>query len=550
MRMGWVAIGTVFALTVLVEGAEADGSSRFVIPKSREAWERQKGDISKSILESRPKVLSEFEVKTDEVAEIQGIHVERFHLTFPRRKKIVHGLFARKAGPVRLGELPGVLFLADGKDAAMRPGLDGLPPALEIARRGMGVLWIEAEPTIRPSVQNPGGWNWILETDMAAIEVLVHRPEIDSNKIGAIGIGLGGTRAVWVMGLDHRIGYCKAIGGLSRIGDLTAQYRDEKMDNETLVALSVARRTSPQGFLHESSDTDTLVALCAGRFLDWTVGDRDPSSPESSVTVVETVGHAMATLVGNGHGFHVTHLGRQDERYGRLQWMGAMEMLDKAFFPHGPTPLGHAPEPEPEVTAEFIDLAPHGLAGWVPEMSQRPGTWTWTDGVIACKPGKEEYGWLRAPIEVGDFILTAEWKVPVGGNSGIFLRAKPVPWNFPPSQSNKQIVSALGLDWPSRTGLELQAQDDHGQADKYTSGSLYRHAATAENPTHPAGQWNKFTVRSRGMRVEVWSNGKQILDARIDECPLTLPNPPARGYIGLQNHGSPGEFRNLKLRRL
>jgi hypothetical protein len=121
---------------------------------------------------------------------------------------------------------------------------------------------------------------------------------------------------------------------------------------------------------------------------------------------------------------------------------------------------------------------------------------------------------------------------------------------LPPSVRNKRLVSTRGLDWPSRTGLELQAQDDPGQATKYSSGSLYRHAGVAANPTNPPGQWNRYTVRARGPRIEVWSNGQQVLDARIDECPLTLPNPPLRGYIGLQNHGAPAEFRNIKLRRL
>ena len=41
-----------------------------------------------------------------------------------------------------------------------------------------------------------------------------------------------------------------------------------------------------------------------------------------------------------------------------------------------------------------------------------------------------------------------------------------------------------------------------------------------------------------------------MLDARIDQCPLTLAEPPLRGYIGLQNHGVGGQFRNVKLLRL
>ncbi len=85
----------------------------------------------------------------------------------------------------------------------------------------------------------------------------------------------------------------------------------------------------------------------------------------------------------------------------RLQWMAGLEQLDKHLRPQGPSPLGHAPEPEPELDDRFIDVAVNGIAGWSAEMSQRLGTWTWHDGVITCKPmGTNEFGWLRLPIEV------------------------------------------------------------------------------------------------------------------------------------------------------
>ncbi len=149
-----------------------------------------------------------------------------------------------------------------------------------------------------------------------------------------------------------------------------------------------------------------------------------------------------------------------------------------------------------------------------------------------------------------DFILKVEWRVPDKGNGGIFLRAKPVTWTLPPSDLSKPRLQALGLEWPSRTGLELQAQADPGDANRYSSGSLYRHAAPAANPTFPPGQWNRYTVRARGPRIEVWSNGQQVLDTSLGRYPETLPNPPLRGYIGLQNHGSPAEYRNVKLLRI
>jgi hypothetical protein len=201
------------------------------------------------------------------------------------------------------------------------------------------------------------------------------------------------------------------------------------------------------------------------------------------------------------------------------------------------------------VNDRFVDPAAHGLAGWVPEMSQRAGTWKWDNGTIVCAPGPNDYGWLRAPVELDDFILSVEWKIPKAGNSGIFLRARPVEWFIWPDEQAKWKVATRGLQWPSRTGLELQATDDSGRANKYSSGSLYRHAAPAENPTRPAGEWNRYTIRARGPRVEVWCNGRQVLDAALEQCP-TLRQAPLRGYFGLQNHGLGAEFRNVRYLRL
>ncbi len=296
-------------------------------------------------------------------------------------------------------------------------------------------------------------------------------------------------------------------------------------------------------------DTEAVLALCAPRPLQVQYSDRDPLSPASGVKVLlDTARRAYATE-GNRSGFSYQVYGRQGPEFTLLEWDAMLEWLDKHLMPQGPSPLGHPPEPEPVVDDRFTDPAAHGLAGWVAEMSQRPGTWSWRDGTIVCAPGPNEYGWLRCPVELDDFILSLDWKVPKGGNSGIFLRARPVEWVIPPGRDSKPRVSTLGLTWPSRTGLELQAQDDAGQANKYSSGSLYRHAAPAENPTRPPGEWNRYTVRCRGLRVEVWINGRQVLDTRLDQHP-TLRHPPLRGFFGLQDHGVAAEFRNVRYLRL
>ena len=543
MRIGRMIAGILLASTILPGPKLVAGPSPFVLPKTRAEWEGRRPALVREIegcFGEGAFAPAEFAHGGTSVREREdGVRFLSFRYEGGVYLRGVCAWMPSDAGLKR----PGLLYLASPAESATILG-GNVPlkgdqgPELvlgELARRGFFALWVDAGAgTFDRKLAEY--WARILRTDRAALSFLRNTDVVDAGKIGVLGYGVGGARAAWLMALEPSVRCGLSLGGMTRVADWAAAIGPDAPPWMAKVA--------------DGRDLDAIVALCAGRTFDWTVGDRDPISPPRGVSAIETAARAMERLVGDGHSDHITRLSRQDGRYGRLQWLGVTEVFDKAFFPHGPTPLGHPPEPEPAVTADFVDLAANGLAGWALEMSQRPTTWTWTDGRIVCKPGPDEYGWLRAPIEVGDFILTVEWKVPARGNSGIFLRAKPVPWTFPPSAANKRIVSALGLDWPSRTGLELQAQDDPGSADKFSSGSLYRHAAPAKNPTNPPGRWNRYTVRARGARVEVWSNGEQVLDTRIDQYPLTLADPPLRGYIGLQNHGAPAEFRNVKLLRL
>ena len=80
----------------------------------------------------------------------------------------------------------------------------------------------------------------------------------------------------------------------------------------------------------------------------------------------------------------------------------------------------------------------------------------------------------------------------------------------------------------------------------------------------PVGQWNHIEVTCDKNIIEVVLNGEQV--TRMDLDQFTQPNKradgsphkfdiaykdhPRRGYIGLQDHGSPCWFKNIKLKKL
>ncbi|MCS6949082.1 MAG: DUF1080 domain-containing protein [Armatimonadota bacterium] len=194
--------------------------------------------------------------------------------------------------------------------------------------------------------------------------------------------------------------------------------------------------------------------------------------------------------------------------------------------------------PVPRPPKGFISLFNGmNLEGW-----GEVGTpcWSVQDGVIQCSGIGEGGGWLRSDRMYRNFVLRLEYRISPGGNSGIFLRAP----HFGRS---------------SRLGMELQILDDAGSSPSNTgTAAVYNAVAPRVNPAKPAGEWNQveITLRDRHLRV-VW-NGQLVHDLNLDDpqtnqrLPRThlLTRRPNSGYIGLQNHRSLVEFRNIFLREI
>jgi len=515
--------------------ASAQAPRPFEIPKDRASWEARRAGLRDEVIQALGAATPARRFVLREGDARPGPSLKRFSIeVVPPTEGGPGGVLILPGGADPSRRVPLIVHVGapwrPGHEAVDAPGLDGRAPAVALAAFGFATLAIDADPVGSTHLRDL----------QAALGVALDRPEVDPDRVGVIGLGPAGPVALALMAIDDRVD----------CGSASVELRDFT-DVGTLFG-----RVPPEGSRAFDGPTfvDLLAALCAPRPLGLSYGERLPLPTRSAGRRLEGGIRRLYKSYGpEGAGLASTHIGEfagHDSIATRLQWMAGLEQFEKHFRPQGPAPLGHDPEPEPALGAGAVDLAPFGIAGWSAEMSQRPGCWSWADGVIACKPGPDEYGWLRAPVESGDFLLSVEWKVPARGNAGIFLRARPVDWSIPPGDQSKLKVQALGLDWPSRTGLELQAQDDPGLANRYSSGSLYRHVAPAANPTHPPGQWNRSTVRARGLRVEVWSNGQQVLDTTLGRSADTLPDPPTRGFIGLQNHGAPAEYRNVRLMKL
>jgi hypothetical protein len=165
------------------------------------------------------------------------------------------------------------------------------------------------------------------------------------------------------------------------------------------------------------------------------------------------------------------------------------------------------------------------------------------NGAIVCQP--KGGGNLFTEGEFQDFVLRLEIKIPAGGNNGIGLRTPNAPGDM------------------AYIAMESQVLDD--ASDKYKNikpwqhhGSIYGVVPAKPGSLKPAGEWNEEEITLKGRHVRIVVNGQTIVDADLDEASKDgtvdgkkhpgLTN--VKGHIGFLGHGSPVEFRNIRIKEL
>jgi hypothetical protein len=158
------------------------------------------------------------------------------------------------------------------------------------------------------------------------------------------------------------------------------------------------------------------------------------------------------------------------------------------------------------------------------------------DGVIECN-GKGGY-WLRSNQMYENFLLSLEFKISERGNSGIFIRS---------AESGN----------PAFSGMEIQILDDHGRdPGTHSTGCIYAAVKPGRNMSKLAGEWNHVFIGCLGRNVFIVMNGEDIVDVNLSDYTERLENHAPlstrlrKGFIGLQDHGSPVSFRNIRVKEV
>ncbi|RPH35667.1 DUF1080 domain-containing protein, partial [bacterium] len=186
--------------------------------------------------------------------------------------------------------------------------------------------------------------------------------------------------------------------------------------------------------------------------------------------------------------------------------------------------------------------------GWtdllLPDLSNcvfQPDSWKMEEGVLSANGGDDI--WTKQ--KYGNFVLDLEFKLDKETNSGVFLRTGDIK------------------EW-LHSAIEVQILDSYGKTEpsREDCGAIFDCLAPSKIAVRQPGEWNHYTITCKDSRVNVVLNGEPIIDMNLNKWTQAHKNPdgtpnkfnnayknmPRVGNIGLQYHGHPIWFRNLKIR--
>ncbi len=216
-------------------------------------------------------------------------------------------------------------------------------------------------------------------------------------------------------------------------------------------------------------------------------------------------------------------------------------------------------ESEEEWTYLFDGTSTDGWRAYNGE--KMPPQWVVKDGTLTFDTEKrlesEKKGGndiIYAAQQFDNFELYVEWKIPEGGNSGIFYHIQEGDWGVSEVAPEYQLLD--DLKWEEINGATLE--------DWQKTGAAYAMYSADEELklVKPAGEWNTSRIRFTTNLVEYWLNGQMTVSFRpwskdweqrkVSGKWKDFPKHGTfkKGYIGLQDHDSPLWFKNIKIKKL
>jgi Domain of Unknown Function (DUF1080) len=180
--------------------------------------------------------------------------------------------------------------------------------------------------------------------------------------------------------------------------------------------------------------------------------------------------------------------------------------------------------------------------------------WKLEEGALVTQTGVPNID-LVTKEKFKNFELLFEWKVSVGGNSGVFFHMQ--------ESLTHQSGNGNSPNWLDN--FEMQILDDIGFNDKApirSAGSLYDLIIPTNKTLKPVGEYNTGKLVVKGNHAEQWLNGNKVVEYEMGSAAMNQllakskfkDNPnygkSPDGLIMFQHHGQKVWFKNIKVRRL
>lgn len=180
--------------------------------------------------------------------------------------------------------------------------------------------------------------------------------------------------------------------------------------------------------------------------------------------------------------------------------------------------------------------------------------WSIEDGAMVFTPSEVGGKNIITKDTYTSFVLSLEWKISEGGNSGVF-------WSVHEDPKYKEAYE---------TGPEIQVLDNERHPDaknnpKYhQAGALYDMVQPEHDVCKPAGEWNlcEISINHKTNQGSVTLNGTKIVEFPVhgDSWDALVENSKFKewegfgkhrtGHIGLQDHDDKVWYKNIKIKKL
>jgi dienelactone hydrolase len=332
--------------------SHAEIAPPFVVPGSKIEWESKRLEVRarvSNLLGKLPARPAQAKVETISKEDKGTYLLEKFQFDNGAGANVPGYLFVPKNLPAKA---PAILYCHwhggeydVGKEELLQAKHTPEPPGPGFAQRGFVVLGIDAYCFGERNGRGPGGpgekgregemsaskfnlwvgrtlWGMILRDDLMALDYLASRPEVDSNRIGVMGMSMGATRAWWLMALDDRLKTGVPVCCLTRYQNLVA--------NGLLKAHGIYYFVP--NFLNYF-DTEAVVALIAPRPVLFLDGDQDGTSPVDGIRAIESAVRPVYKLYGAEKAFENVIYTGQGHIYTAEMWKKTSDWMDHHLQP-------------------------------------------------------------------------------------------------------------------------------------------------------------------------------------------------------------------------